>query len=277
MVSLLAALLLAGEAAGLAAQFGRDLTAFIIVAVLQGIVWAAAAAVVTRSTDRPHPLAVILGTAILLRLLALSAPVFLSDDINRYIWDGRVQAAGINPYRYIPADPDLARLRDEAIYPNINRNNYAPTIYPPVAQMLFLLANRVGETVLALATSVPPAKENGILPPDAAGFIYYDKAKFHAGFVAEQTRPKADFMYASQGPISVKAFVTPLTEAAWKTKPSFAIVATEDKSIDPNLERKMYKRAGAKVTELKGSHTIFMANAKAVTDVIEAAAKTINK
>jgi alpha-1,6-mannosyltransferase len=150
LLPLLASLLLAGEAAGLAAQFGRDLTAFIIVAVLQGIVWAAAAAVVTRSTDRRPALALILGTAILLRLLALSAPVFLSDDINRYIWDGRVQAAGINPYRYIPTDPDLARLRDEAIYPNINRNNYAPTIYPPVAQMLFLLANRVGETVLAV-------------------------------------------------------------------------------------------------------------------------------
>jgi hypothetical protein len=147
---LLACLLLAGEAGGLAAQFDRDLTAFIIVAVLQGIVWAAAAAVVTRSTDRRPALALILGTAILLRLLALSAPVFLSDDINRYIWDGRVQAAGINPYRYIPTDPDLARLRDDAIYPNINRNNYAPTIYPPVAQILFLLANRLGETVLAV-------------------------------------------------------------------------------------------------------------------------------
>jgi alpha-1,6-mannosyltransferase len=150
LLPLLASLLLAAEAAGLAAQFDRDLNAFIIVAVLQGIVWAAAAAAVTRSTDRRPALALILGTAILLRLLALSAPVFLSDDINRYIWDGRVQAAGINPYRYIPTDPDLARLRDGAIYPNINRNNYAPTIYPPVAQMLFLLANRVGETVLAV-------------------------------------------------------------------------------------------------------------------------------
>jgi len=150
LLPLLASLLLAAEAAGLAAQFDRDLTAFIIVAVLQGIVWAAAAAVVTRRTDRRPALALILGTAILLRLLALSAPVFLSDDINRYIWDGRVQAAGINPYRYIPSDPDLARLQDDAIYPNINRNNYAPTIYPPVAQMLFLLANRVGETVLAV-------------------------------------------------------------------------------------------------------------------------------
>ena len=83
-------------------------------------------------------------------MIALAAPVFLSDDINRYIWDGRVQAAGINPYRYIPTDPKLAALRDQAIFPNINRNNYAPTIYPPVAQMLFLVANRFGETVLAI-------------------------------------------------------------------------------------------------------------------------------
>src|SRR5258705_2225855 len=150
LLPLLASLLLAAEAAGLAAQFDRDLTAFIIVAVLQGIVWAAAAAVVTRSTDRRPALALVLGTAILLRLLALSAPVFLSDDINRYIWDGRVQAAGINPYRYIPTDPDLARLREPLIFPNINRNNYAPTIYPPVAQMLFLAATRFGETALAV-------------------------------------------------------------------------------------------------------------------------------
>src|SRR3984893_2858755 len=150
LLPLLACLLLAGEAAGLSAQFDRDLTAFIIVGILQGIVWAAAAAVVTRSADRRPTVALIPGTALLLVLLALRPPVFLSDEINRYIWDGRFQAAGINPYRYIPSDPDLARLRDDAIYPNINRNNYAPTIYPPVAQMLFLLANRVGEPVLAV-------------------------------------------------------------------------------------------------------------------------------
>jgi hypothetical protein len=95
-------------------------------------------------------LALILGTAVLLRLIALAAPVFLSDDINRYIWDGRVQAAGINPYRYIPTDRELEPLRDRLIFPNINRNNYAPTIYPPVAQMLFLAASRFGETALAV-------------------------------------------------------------------------------------------------------------------------------
>ena len=147
---LLAGLLLAGAAGGLTAQFDRDLTAFVIVALVQGAVWAVAAALVLRGRDQRPALVMILGTAVLLRLIALAAPVFLSDDINRYIWDGRVQAAGINPYRYIPTDPELEALRDPLIFPNINRNNYAPTIYPPVAQMLFLAATRFGETALAV-------------------------------------------------------------------------------------------------------------------------------
>ena len=147
---LLAGLLLAGAAGGLAAQFDRDLPAFVIIALVQGTVWAVAAALVLRGRDQRPALALILGTAVLLRLIALGAPVFLSDDINRYIWDGRVQAAGINPYRYIPTAPELEPLRDPLIFPNINRNNYAPTIYPPVAQMLFLVASRFGETALAV-------------------------------------------------------------------------------------------------------------------------------
>ncbi len=146
----LGGLLLAGVAGGLAAQFDRDLPAFVIIALVQGAVWAVAAALVLRSGDQRPALVLILGTAVLLRLMALAAPVFLSDDINRYIWDGRVQAAGINPYRYIPTDPQLEPLRDPLIFPNINRNNYAPTIYPPVAQMLFLVANRFAETALAV-------------------------------------------------------------------------------------------------------------------------------
>ncbi|TMJ65822.1 MAG: DUF2029 domain-containing protein [Alphaproteobacteria bacterium] len=146
----LAGLLLASSAGGLAAQFDRDLPAFVVIALLQGAVWAVAASVVLCGRDPRPALALILGTAVLLRLIALAAPVFLSDDINRYIWDGRVQAAGINPYRYTPTDPELEPLRDPLIFPNINRNNYAPTIYPPVAQILFLAATRFGETALAI-------------------------------------------------------------------------------------------------------------------------------
>ena len=146
----LAGLLLAGTAGGVAAQFNHDLPAFVTVAFVQGAIWAVAAAVVLRLRDRGPGLTLILGTAALLRLVALPAPVFLSDDINRYIWDGRVQAAGINPYRYIPTASELEALRDPLIFPNINRSNYAPTIYPPVAQMLFLAANRIGGSVFAV-------------------------------------------------------------------------------------------------------------------------------
>lgn len=161
MGALLAGLLLAGEAAGLAAQFERALPVFVAIALLQGAVWAAAAVLMRRREWRPS-LVLILGTAILMRVIALAAPVFLSDDIYRYVWDGRVQAAGINPYRYIPTDRHLAALQDEAIFPNINRNNYAPTIYPPIAQMLFLLAHGFGGTVLATKLVFVAAEAVGI-------------------------------------------------------------------------------------------------------------------
>ncbi|HYZ42584.1 MAG TPA: glycosyltransferase 87 family protein [Stellaceae bacterium] len=161
MGGLLAGLLLAGEAAGLAAQFDRNLPVFVAIAMLQGGVWAAAAVMLRRREWRPS-LALIFVAAALMRVMALAAPVFLSDDINRYIWDGRVEAAGINPYRYIPTDPALASLQDETIFPNINRNNYAPTIYPPVAQMLFLLMHYIGENVLAVKLVLVAIEASGI-------------------------------------------------------------------------------------------------------------------
>ncbi len=134
-------------------------------------------------------------------------------------------------------------------------------------------APTVGETTSQLASTAPSDKDNGALPPDANGIIYYDKAKFHAGFCACVSKEKADFMFASQGPIAAKSFGEPVTAAAWQTKPSYGIVAKEDKSINPIIERNMYKRAKSKVTELDGSHVIFMCKPKEVAAVIEAAAK----
>jgi len=129
-----------------------------------------------------------------------------------------------------------------------------------------------GETVLGMIQNGPQLPVNGILPPDDKGIVYFDKAKFRECFAAEQTIEKANFMFDSQQPIAVKSFLTPLTEAAWKSKPTYAVLATLDKSIHPDLLRSMYKRAGAKVTTLKGSHTLFMAQPTAVAGVIEAAA-----
>ena len=91
-------------------------------------------------------LIIVLGFALAMRLALVGIEPLLSTDLYRYIWDGRVQAAGINPYLYAPADPALAALRDAAIYPNINRADYAVTAYPPVAEMFFLVVSRVAET-----------------------------------------------------------------------------------------------------------------------------------
>jgi len=132
-----------------------------------------------------------------------------------------------------------------------------------------------GENTIKWVQSAPPAPENGILPPDDKGFVYYDKAKFHGGFAGDLSKSEADFMFASQGPTSVQCFITPIAEAAWKTKPSYGIVATEDKSIVPDVERTMYKRAGAKITEVKGSHVIFISQPEAVAKVIIDAANGV--
>ncbi len=91
----------------------------------------------------------VVAVAVVLRLGLLATPPFMSSDIYRYVWDGRVQAAGINPYFYVPADSALSGLRDGAIYPNINRPDYARTIYPPAAELLFGAVGAVNQSVFA--------------------------------------------------------------------------------------------------------------------------------
>ena len=95
-------------------------------------------------------LIVVLGLALAMRLMLVIIDPLLSTDLYRYVWDGRVQAAGINPYAHVPADPALAALRDDAIYPRINRSDYAVTAYPPVAQIFFLAVTRLSELVVAM-------------------------------------------------------------------------------------------------------------------------------
>jgi len=111
---------------------------------------ALAATRIAERTTAAQAMWLIVGVAVLLRLALLISQPLLSSDVYRYVWDGKVQAAGINPYRYLPADDALAPLRDAAIYPNINRPDYAPTIYPPVAQMFFFVVTRFGENVTTM-------------------------------------------------------------------------------------------------------------------------------
>ncbi len=120
-----------------------------VVGLLGGsaLVYFAAVFLIQRDSWPRGTVWLVLAVAALLRILLLTTPPALSSDIYRYVWDGRVQAAGINPYRYIPADPALAPLRDRAIYPHVNRANYARTIYPPVAEMVFGVMGRVWDSI----------------------------------------------------------------------------------------------------------------------------------
>ena len=103
--------------------------------------------------DQRRSLLAIIGLALAMRVVLLpGAPI--SNDVFRYVWDGRVQSAGVNPYLYVPADPALAHLRDQAIYPDINRADYARTIYPPMAQIVFFLVTRISESVVAMKVAM---------------------------------------------------------------------------------------------------------------------------
>ena len=142
--------------------------------------------------------------------------------------------------------------------------------HPKVAALVYISAflPEVGETTGQLAMSLPMVSEGGILPPDEKGVVYFDRAKFHAGFAADVSQEESDFMSASQVPIFAACFGAPVTNAAWKTKPTYGIVATEDKALNPAIERNMYERAKARITEIKGSHVVFISQPNAVANVI---------
>ena len=118
--------------------------------VLAAVVYFAAVHLILRYAWPRGTVWIVVGVAIALRVLLLTAPPILSSDIYRYVWDGRVQAAGINPYRYVPADPALASLRDPVVYPQINRAGYARTIYPPLAEVVFAVTGRVSDNVTGM-------------------------------------------------------------------------------------------------------------------------------
>jgi alpha-1,6-mannosyltransferase len=129
-------------------EAGGD-NAFIALTILAGLLTIVAAHLAERAPPK-GALWLVFGIAIFLRAHVLLFDPLLSSDIYRYVWDGRVQAAGINPYRYFPADQALAFLRDGAIFPHINRADSAVTIYPPVAQFFFFMVTRIGESVTTM-------------------------------------------------------------------------------------------------------------------------------
>jgi len=119
--------------------------AYVVAALMAGVVYACGVVLCRRAGVGGRGVWIVLLVAALARALTFWPPPLQSTDIYRYVWDGKVQWAGINPYRFIPADPALQPLRDEgvgarALYPNINRAGTAPTIYPPVAQAVFAVS-----------------------------------------------------------------------------------------------------------------------------------------
>lgn len=150
--------------------------------------------------------------------------------------------------------------------------------HPNVAGLVYIAAFQPdkGESALQWFQTAPPAPENGVLPPDSKGIVYYDKEKFHAGFCADLSKEEAEFMYASQGAFYGECFISPITEAAWRTRPTFGIVATGDKSINPEIQRNMYNRSATKVTEMEGSHAVYISQPEKVAAVIALAAKELS-
>lgn len=131
-------------------QFHR----FLCIALIQAAVYLVAVWAVWRGGPSGGVIFAIAAIAALMRIPVVCTPPYLSTDVYRYVWDGRVIAAGINPYRYVPADPQLESLRDPDIFPNINRADSAVTIYPPIAEAIFLAVTRVSGSVTAMKAAM---------------------------------------------------------------------------------------------------------------------------
>jgi pimeloyl-ACP methyl ester carboxylesterase len=144
---------------------------------------------------------------------------------------------------------------------------------PKVAALVYIaaFAPDQGESVSSLIQNPPPgAPVPPILPPQD-GFLFLDKSKFQASFAADVSADVAAFMADSQVPWGVEALGGAVTRPAWRTKPSWYLVATDDKMIPPDAQRAMSKRAGATVTETKGSHAVYVSQPQAVATLIEQA------
>ncbi len=148
---------------------------------------------------------------------------------------------------------------------------------PKVIGLVYITAfvPDAGESVATLIKDPPPgAPVPPILPPQD-GYLFLDRAKFPASFAADVDAEKAAFMADSQVPWGVAALSGKISEPAWKAKPSWYLIATDDKMIPPDAQRAMSKRAGSTVVEVKGSHAIYVSQPSAVAALIEQAAKKV--
>jgi pimeloyl-ACP methyl ester carboxylesterase len=147
-------------------------------------------------------------------------------------------------------------------------------VHPKVAGLVYVsaLAPDSGETTGQQYEGFAPTPEFVIdVGDDGYGFL--DPGKFKAGFAHDASDEDAAFLRDSQVPINMSVFDSPVTHAAWRDKPTWAVIATEDKSFDQAMLQHMAKRSGATITTVSASHALFMTQAGVVADVIDEAAK----
>lgn len=148
---------------------------------------------------------------------------------------------------------------------------------PSVAGLVYIAAFQPeqGDSLLSLAKKYPPAAQSITETPDH--FLYIKPENFHADFAADLPVKETNLLAQSQLMPAVAAFSAPAGVPAWKTKPSWAVVATQDRAINPELERFMAKRAHSTVTELKGNHAIYASQPEKIANLIEKAAQSLSQ
>jgi len=145
-------------------------------------------------------------------------------------------------------------------------------VHASVKSLVYVAAFQpnVGESAVELNGKTPPASND--IAPVGGGFLQVKPQSFPEDFAADIPKSLAHFMAISQVPISMEAFGAKATAAAWSSKPSYAVVAKQDRMINPDLERFMTSRAKSKTIELSGSHAVFISHAKEVAALIQKAA-----
>ena len=148
---------------------------------------------------------------------------------------------------------------------------------PKVAGLVYIaaFAPDTGESVSALIKNPPPGAPVPPNLPPQDGFLLLNRAKFQASFAADVSADAAAFMADSQVPWGLDALNGAVTDPAWKTKPSWYLVATDDRMIPPDAQRAMSRRAGSIVVEANGSHAVYVSQPRAVADLIAKAANGV--
>lgn len=126
-----------------------------------------------------------------------------------------------------------------------------------------------GESVASLIEGETPAP----LQPSADGFLFFNPSLFPQVFAHDLTAAQGAFLAAAQVPPAGAAFGTPVSQAAWRSRRSWYVLATEDRVIPPRVQRRMATRASAAITEIRGSHAVYISQPEAVADAIDAAAR----